>query len=113
MAEYFFEVLLEEIPASMHLAATEKLRDRLAETVVLLGGASSALDHVNAYTTPRRIIGLLHGIPARELDREEEVKGPPSKAAWDAAGKPTPALNGFLKKNNATFDDVILDGDYI
>lgn len=113
MAEYFFEVLLEEIPASMHRGATEKLHERLAEVVALLGDTASALDHVSVFTTPRRLIGLLHGIPAREIDREDDVKGPPSKAAWDADGKPTPAMTGFLRKNNATFDDVILDGDYI
>jgi glycyl-tRNA synthetase beta chain len=103
MAEYFFELLTEEIPAWMHDAAQNTLREKLA----------SITDNVTITTTPRRIIFFLPQLADKEPDREQEVKGPPKKAAYDASRNPTPALNGFLKKNNAAIDDVIDAGDYV
>ncbi|HVE72069.1 MAG TPA: glycine--tRNA ligase subunit beta [Thermoanaerobaculia bacterium] len=97
MADYFFELLTEEIPAWMHDAAAATLRERL--------GALSPDVTVN--TTPRRIIFLLKNLPLREEDRQQEVKGPPKKS-------PEAALQGFLKKQNATADDIIAsDDDYV
>jgi glycyl-tRNA synthetase beta chain len=103
MADYFFELLLEEIPAWMHDAAQNTLRERLAP----IGGS------VTVTTTPRRIIFFLAQLTDKEPDREQEVKGPPKKAAYDANGIATQALHGFLKKNKASLDDVIDAGDYI
>jgi glycyl-tRNA synthetase beta chain len=108
MAEYFFELLTEEIPAWMHDAAQETLRQQLTKLTQELGEPPDDRNPVIVNSTPRRIIFFLSRIPLRENDREEEVKGPPAKAAYDAEGKPTQALNGFLKKNNATIDDVIV-----
>src|SRR5205085_8173505 len=98
MAEYFFELLTEEIPASMHDAAQTTLRQQLSE---IIPGAD-----VYVSSTPRRLIFFLSKLPLRESDREEEVKGPPRKAGEQA-------LQGFLKKNNASPDDIIEGGDYI
>src|ERR1700682_1189921 len=98
MAEYFFELLTEEIPAWMHDAAQATLRQQLSE---LIPGSD-----VHVSTTPRRIILFLSKLPLRENDREEEVKGPPRKAGEQA-------LQGFLKKNNASPADIIEGGDYI
>src|SRR5438876_1283627 len=98
MSEYFFELLTEEIPAWMHDAAQTTLREQLAG---LFSGAE-----VFVSSTPRRIIFFLSKLPLREDDREEEVKGPPRKAGEQA-------LTGFLKKNNATIDDVIEGGEYV
>ncbi len=94
MAEYFFELLTEEIPAWMHDAAASTLRERL----------SAFSKSVTVNTTPRRIVFLLKNLPLREEDREQEVKGPPKKS-------PEAALQGFLKKQNATADDIIPSTD--
>ncbi len=110
MSEYFFELLTEEIPAWMHEAAAATLTQRLTKLVEETGGDSSS---VLVNTTPRRIAFMLGKLKEREDDREIEVKGPPKKAAYDADGKPTQALNGFLKKNNAAIENVVDSGDYI
>src|SRR4051795_5397972 len=107
MAEYFFELLTEEIPAWMHDAAQATLLQQLTKLTLDLGEPPNDRNPVVVNSTPRRIIFFLSHIPLRESDRDEEVKGPPVKAAYDADGKPTQALNGFLKKNNATLADVI------
>jgi len=112
MAEYFFELLTEEIPASMLDAALATIHSALEKTIAEIGAAKPAAGiHVTA--TPRRLIFFLSNLPEKQSDREEIVKGPPKKAAYDAEGKPTKALDGFLKKNNASIDDVLADGDYI
>ena len=113
MAEYFFELLTEEIPAWMHDAAQATLLQQLTKLTLDLGEQPEDRNPVVVNSTPRRIIFFLSHIPLRENDREEEVKGPPVKAAYDAEGKPTQALNGFLKKNNAAIGDIMAGGDYI
>jgi len=110
MSEYFFELLTEEIPAWMHDTAAATLTQRLSKLVEEIGGEAGS---VCVNTTPRRIAVMLAKLPERESDRELEVKGPPKKAAYDASGNPTQALNGFLKKNNATIENVIDAGDYV
>src|SRR4051795_10486302 len=110
MAEYFFELLTEDIPAWMHDAAQATLLQQLTKLTLDLGEPPDDRNPVIVNSTPRRIIFFLSHIPLRESDRDEEVKGPPVKAAYDADGKPTQALNGFLKKNNATLADVIVGG---
>jgi glycyl-tRNA synthetase beta chain len=108
MAEYFFELLTEEIPAWMHDAAAATLGERLAALNAELGGGKTSF---LVSTTSRRIVFQLAGLPLREEDREQEVKGPPKKSAYDAEGKPTQALHGFLKKQNVALEDVLESGD--
>ncbi len=96
MAEYFFELLTQEIPAWMHEAAHAALLQQLTKLTHDLGEPAGDRNPVIVNSTPRRIIFFLSRIPLRESDREEEVKGPPIKAAYDAEGKPTQALLGFL-----------------
>jgi len=108
MADYFFELLTEEIPAWMHDSAAATLKERLGKLATDLG---SNADNVTVNTTTRRIVFLMQGLRLREDDREMEVKGPPKKAAYDADNNPTPALHGFLKKQSASLDDVIPSDD--
>ncbi|HVS30150.1 MAG TPA: glycine--tRNA ligase subunit beta [Thermoanaerobaculia bacterium] len=113
MAEYFFELLTEEIPAWMHDAAQNTLREKLTRLAETLGTAEPK-QAVTVSSTPRRIAVFLTGLPLRESDREQEVKGPPRKSAYDAEGKPTQALQGFLRKNSAALEDIIdSGGEYV
>lgn len=109
MAEYFFELLTEEIPAWMHDTAQTALQQQLIKLVAELGPPHD----VYVTSTPRRLIFFITNLPEREADRDEEVKGPSRKAALDTNGNPTQALEGFLRKNNASMADVLEGGDYI
>jgi glycyl-tRNA synthetase beta chain len=106
MSEYFFELLTEEIPAWMHDTAAATLRERLTKIVEPLGVKDLA-SSIAVNSTPRRIVIFLCNLPERESDREQEVKGPPRKAAYGADGTPAAALTGFLKKNAATEADIL------
>ncbi|HEX9983631.1 MAG TPA: glycine--tRNA ligase subunit beta [Thermoanaerobaculia bacterium] len=107
MADYFFELLTEEIPAWMHETALGTLSERLTKLAKELG----AEGEVTVNATSRRIAFLLRALPLREEDREQELKGPPKKSAYDAEGKPTQALLGFLRKQAASLDDLLESGD--
>lgn len=108
--EYLFELLVEEIPAWM--LPHPGLRDGLAQ----LCKAELGIDPATSVTigaTPRRIFFRLSGLPAKQPDRQLEVKGPPIRAAFDDKGEPTQALLGFLRKNNATMEHVVRGEQYV
>ncbi|HUP59258.1 MAG TPA: glycine--tRNA ligase subunit beta [Thermoanaerobaculia bacterium] len=94
MSEYLFELLTEEIPAWMHAPAVAFLREQL----------TTLAPQLVVETTPRRLIIFLRDLPLREADREQEVKGPPKKS-------PEAAVQGFLKKQHATAEDIIESAD--
>jgi glycyl-tRNA synthetase beta chain len=110
VADYFFELLTEEIPAWMHDAAAATLRERLGKLASELGGNA---DSVIVATTPRRIAFVIRDLITRTEDSTQIVKGPPKNTAYKD-GAPTPALLGFLKKQAAAVEDVIEDdGPYV
>ena len=51
------------------------------------------------FATPRRIAARITCVRSVAPDRSVELQGPSVKAGLDAGGKPTPALEGFARKN--------------
>jgi glycyl-tRNA synthetase len=51
---------------------------------------------VAVHGTPRRLAVVVSGLAARQEAQEGRVRGPPAKAAFDAAGKPTKVRGGLL-----------------
>ena len=94
-SEFLLEVRTEEIPARMLAGAASELGTRLFEELMARGLAPESVD--GAFT-PRRLVLILRGLPARERDRSEEVLGPPLKNAIDANGQPTAAVAAFARK---------------
>lgn len=111
--EYMFEVLTEEIPAWMLRDRLGQLREELARATEEFTGRRPTDDELVVDATSRRIAFRIAGLPPKQDDREEEVKGPPSKIAYGADGKPTKALEGFLKKNAAKPEDVVDRDSYV
>lgn len=101
MAEYFCEILLEEIPAWMIDDRLTMLREKLGSFVEGYSGVTPGSDDVVVGATSRRIWFVLRNLPERQADRAEEVKGPPVAAAY-RDGAPTQALEGFLRRNAIT-----------
>lgn len=89
------EIGCEELPASFVAPALDELRE-LAEK----GLADARLKHgpIRTAGTPRRLALIVDGVADRQEDRTLEVSGPPVAVAFDAAGKPTPAAQGFAKR---------------
>ncbi len=101
--EYLLEVRSEEIPARMLEPGVKELATRVFEELMARGLAPR---EVETGFTPRRLVLILSGLPEREADREEQVMGPPVRAAYGADGAPTPALLGFAKRTGLEPDQL-------
>ncbi len=96
MADFLFEIGLEEVPARMIAGAQAELVKRTAallERERLLGDGGSAV----GYSTPRRLAVLVREVRERQEDVREEVMGPAVKIAYKD-GQPGPAAMAFAKK---------------
>jgi glycyl-tRNA synthetase beta chain len=93
MATFLLEVGTEELPASFVSDALQQWQTRIPTELAEL---ALAPETVRFYGTPRRLAVVLDGLPDRQSDRIEEVKGPPAQAAFKA-GQPTKAALGFAK----------------
>ncbi|MBC6422527.1 MAG: glycine--tRNA ligase subunit beta [Hormoscilla sp. SP12CHS1] len=100
MPTFLLEVGTEELPADFLDHALQQWRDRLPQS---LGDQLLTPETLELYATPRRLALLLKGLPAQQPDREEEIKGPPAKAAFKD-GKPTKAAEGFARKQGVAVE---------
>ncbi len=94
-ADLLIELGTEEIPARMLPAAAADLE---ALTLELLDRAGLPHGAARRYWTPRRLAVRVADVAGATPAREELLLGPPAAAAWDAAGRPTKALEGFARK---------------
>jgi len=100
---FLLEVGTEELPVGDLDSALAQLREltpaRLAEARLDYGS-------VRVLGTPRRLIVLVEGLAPRQRPVEEAVKGPPVRAAFDVAGRPTRAAEGFARKFNLSVEQL-------
>jgi glycyl-tRNA synthetase beta chain len=94
MATFLLEVGTEELPADFIDEALEQWRSRIP---LSLKDHHLNPEEVEFFGTPRRLAVLIWGLPLRQPDQEEEIKGPPAQAAFKA-GQPTKAAEGFAQK---------------
>lgn len=110
MPELLLELGCEELPASfVRKAYTDlqnSLTDKLLEAGIAFGGARSI-------GTPRRLIVQIRDIEERQPDVTKDQRGPAVRAAYDAEGKPTKALEGFCRSQGVTLEELRKDGDYV
>ena len=106
MAEFLFEIGLEEVPARMIAGAEAELRRRVVamlerERLVEAGlGAETA---AQSFATPRRLAVRVRGVRERQEDAAEELMGPSAKIAYKD-GVPGPAAVAFAKKAGVTVE---------
>jgi len=107
-ADLLVEIGCEELPpkALALLAQTfgQDLHAQLSERHLMARAEGAVRDAFHWYCSPRRLAVLVPGVLARQLDRLEPLTGPGEKAAFDAAGKPTKAAEGFAAKCGTTVD---------
>ncbi len=102
MATFLLEVGTEELPATFVDEALAQWRSRIPAS---LTEHFLTPESVDLYGTPRRLAILIQGLPDRQADREEEVKGPPAQAAFKD-GKPTKAAEGFARSRGVSLADL-------
>lgn len=101
MPAFLLEVGTEDLPASFVDGALSQWRDRIPAS---LADVSIAPGSIEIFGTPRRLSVLLHDLPSQQADRNEEIKGPPVKAAF-RDGQPTKAAEGFARTQGVTIED--------
>ncbi|MEA2103675.1 MAG: glycine--tRNA ligase subunit beta [Candidatus Cloacimonadota bacterium] len=101
--KYLFEIGTEEIPASYINPAVKMFADFFKKQ---LDESFLTFESIKTYSTPRRMALEISGLPSRQMDRIEEIKGPPKKVAYDDGGNLTRAGAGFLKSKNLSEKDI-------
>ena len=96
MPDLLLELFSEEIPARMQAGAGRDL-ERLM--VGALTDRGFLFEGAKAFAGPRRLTLAIAGLPAKQSDVREELKGPKTDA-------PPAALEGFLKKTGLTKDQL-------
>lgn len=105
MSRYLLEIGVEEIPSSYVYNTKVQLKEKFEK---LLNDNKLTYDSVNVESTPRRFAIFIENINSSTNDEIISVKGPSKAIAFDEDGNPSRALQGFLKGQNKTVEDVII-----
>jgi len=103
MKKLLLEIGLEELPASFISPALNQLKNNF---ITQLNELNLEFTGINTYATPRRLSVIIDQLSRKQEDIDEEIKGPPKKIAVDNDGKLTKAGLGFMKKFNASENDL-------
>lgn len=100
---FLLEIGVEELPAADLDSALAQLRTRVPALL-----ADLHLEHgdVRVSGTPRRLVVSIAELAGHQPDIEEEVKGPPAERAFDPAGNPTKAAEGFARGKGVDVKDL-------
>jgi len=98
-----FELGCEKLPPK----SLKTLRDALqAETIKGLTDAGLNFATVEAYAAPRRLALKIVDVDGAQADTQKRFDGPALQAAYDSEGKPTKALEGFMRGQGIEADQV-------
>tara|TARA_B100000029_G_scaffold380383_1_gene375398 strand:+ start:456 stop:2522 length:2067 start_codon:yes stop_codon:yes gene_type:complete len=96
MAELFIELFSEEIPAKLQIDARKKIKQLIDEK---LQKKEINFKSSRSFSTPKRLVFFLEGVPEKIEQKKKIIKGPNVKA-------PQEALEGFIKSNNLDRKDI-------
>jgi glycyl-tRNA synthetase beta chain len=101
MVNFLLEIGTEELPANFVSSAISQWQQRIPKSLTTEFLVPEAIE---IYGTPRRLAVLIKGLPDKQPDREEEIKGPPAQTAFKE-GKLTKAAEGFAAKQGVSVAD--------
>jgi glycyl-tRNA synthetase beta chain len=114
MIDFLLEIGFEEFPPGFLIPTAEDLTRKIE---ALLNEKKIFHRSVREIYTPRRIGVIVLGLSRRQKSQLVEMQGPPKKFAYDAKGKPTDKLLGFMKAHNLKPNEVVSKrtkkGDYV
>ena len=96
MAELFIELFSEEIPAKLQIDARQKIKQMIDEK---LQKKEINFKSSKTFSTPKRLVFFIEGIPEKIEQKKKIIKGPNVDA-------PQAALDGFIKSNNLSKLDI-------
>jgi len=103
-----YEIGVEEIPSQYIETMASSLKENAKK---LFDELRLSYGDLKVYYTPRRFSLMVNELVDEQAELKLVQKGPSTKIAFDANDNPTKALQGFLKKNQKTMDDVYLIED--
>ncbi len=97
--DLLIEIGTEELPPKSLSGVAQALHDEMCDAF-----KEHALDFATTswYATPRRIAVIIRQLSTCQPDRQAQRRGPALSAAFDDAGKPTRAAEGFARSCGAT-----------
>ena len=104
------EIGTEEIPAHAMPAILDQLKS-LAEKS--LTESRIAFGKIQTLGTPRRLALLVEDVATRQADAQSERRGPSTKIAFGADGKPSKAAIGFARGQKVAPEDLIVRDGYV
>jgi glycyl-tRNA synthetase beta chain len=103
MSNLLLEIGTEEIPAGYIAPALKQMEDLFAEQAKK---SRISFESIHTTGTPRRLVLFASGLPQRQEDIVQEVKGPAAKVAFDESGNPTKAAVGFASSQGVKAEDM-------
>ena len=118
MSTLLIEIGCEELPYKVCDSVIRQLEDKpeasgLARALLEEERLLEADATVRALVSPRRIAVLVEGVPARQIAKTDDYRGPKAEIAYDAEGGLTKAGLGFARSRGAQPEDVrreVFDG---
>ena len=104
LKNYLLEIGTEELPTDSLDLVEAQFRSRVEAR---LREERLSFESVTVATTPRRVVFFIKGLAARQSAEVAEWVGPSWEKAYDVSGKPTPALEGFLRSRNLEAKDIV------
>lgn len=106
MTSYLLELGVEEFPSRFMASTKEQL---LSHVLSGLEESHVAVEMAQVQATPRRFALRLDGLVPADTSEDEIIRGPSKKAAYDADGQPTKALQGFLRSKQLREEDTYIE----
>ena len=108
--DLLLEIGTEEIPAHAMPGMLKDLGENAKKALKELRLAHGA---VRTLGTPRRLALVVEGLAEKQEDVAEEKRGPSVQVAFDAAGKPTKAAEGFARGQGLKAQDLAVCDGYV
>ena len=103
MSDYLIEIGVEELPANQVEFALEQFSDFLDKN---LKDNQVSFNEIKKFATPRRLALIFKGLEVNSVEELSEVKGPSEGIAYKEDGKPSKALEGFMRSQGLNVDDL-------
>ncbi|MEH7343747.1 glycine--tRNA ligase subunit beta [Bacillus sp. JJ1532] len=101
--DLLLEVGLEEMPARFVTNSMNQLSDKIQAWLL---EKKINFDHIDAFSSPRRLAVLVSGVDESQEDVHEEAKGPARKIAIGENDEWSKAAIGFCRGQGASVDDI-------
>lgn len=103
---FLLEIGLEEMPSRFIVSSVTQLKTRFEQ---FLTEQNLSFEKVDVFSTPRRLAIKVTGLPEKQEDKTEILKGPSKKAGMDEEGNWTKAALGFARGKKVSEQDLFLD----